>query len=86
MKGQLFEKYLTPIAVAVGLLLIVGALVIGSPSVEVSVKQPEAQAQASLPKDVEKFVDGNITCYVLDRWNAFRTADTAAGISCVNNK
>lgn len=87
MKAEkFFGEHSITISVILAAFIIGVALVAAGPSVNVSVKQPVAQAQAALPKDVEKFVDGNITCYTFDRWNAFRSADTSAGISCVNNK
>lgn len=72
------------IALVALVVLFIGMVVVFfGPEVHVAVKQPTVEASGSLPEGVTKFVDGDITCYVFDRWNAFRSADSSAGISCV---
>ena len=53
--------------------------------VDVSVNMQEVRAEGYIPSDVEKFTDGNVTCY---KWisDIFIVGNTSrlGGISCVN--
>lgn len=74
------ETIIIPVVVAV--LVTAAVLFFLTQDVKVSVSQPTAQAQAGLPSDVEKFQDGEVTCYTLNNYNAW-TSSFVGGISCV---
>lgn len=64
-------------------LLAVVAVVFVADGVSIKVNKQVAEAQTTLPDGVEKFQDGEVTCYLFARYQAFATTDRVGGVSCV---
>lgn len=66
---------------SIGLLVLLLAVVL--PRVDIEVSPTSVEAQAGLPSEITKFNDGDVDCYVLDKFKPIGSANYAYGISCV---